>query len=85
MVEEIDCVFEASSEQVTLGAFDFATALLDRGSHGGAQAPGDLAVGNTLHLEGMEPAKIGDLLEGQGGIVHQPHGGGLGHQDRIGH
>jgi len=28
----------------------------------------------------MKPAKIGDLLKAQPGIVYQPYGGGFGHQ-----
>ena len=43
-------------------------------------ALGDILVGDAFHFQGMQAAEIGDLLEGQRGIVHQPDGGGLGHQ-----
>jgi hypothetical protein len=33
----------------------------------------------------MQTAKIRDLLEGQAGILHQPHGSGFGHQRSIHH
>ena len=47
--------------------------------------PSDLAVGDALHLERMQAAEIGDLLEGHGSVVHQPDGRGLRHQDLFGH
>ena len=40
----------------------------------------DFAVGDRLHLERVELAEIGDLLEGQRGVLDQPDGGRLGHQ-----
>ena len=40
----------------------------------------DLAVGDRLHLELMQAAEIGDLLEGEGGVLDEPHGGGFRHQ-----
>ena len=43
------------------------------------------AVGDRLHLERMQPAELRDLVEGQRGVVDQPDGGRLGHQQRIGH
>ena len=45
---------------------------------------GGLAVGDRLHLERVQPAEVGDLLEGQRGVVDQPDGGRLGHQGRGG-
>ena len=34
----------------------------------------------ALHFKNVQTAEIGDLLEGQRGIVDQPHGSGLCHQ-----
>jgi len=41
---------------------------------------GDLAIGDRLHLERVQTAEIGDLVEGQGGVLDQPHGGRFRHQ-----
>ena len=41
---------------------------------------GHLAVGDGLDLERMQPAEIGDLLEGKRGVLDQPNSGRLGHQ-----
>src|SRR5579872_26154 len=40
----------------------------------------DLAVGDRLHLEGMEAAELADLVEGERGVLDEPHGRGLRHQ-----
>jgi hypothetical protein len=48
-------------------------------------AAGDVAIGDALHLEGMEAAKGGDLLETERSVVDQPDGSGLGHQQGRGH
>ena len=51
-------------------------------------APGQLGrrgvVGDRLHLEDMQPAEFGDLLEGERCILDQPGGGRMGHQG-LGH
>ena len=39
-----------------------------------------LAIGDRLHLERVHAAEVGDLGEGERGLLDQPHGGGLGHQ-----
>ena len=44
----------------------------------------DVAVGDALHLEGVEAAELGDLVEGQRGVVDQPDGGRARH-DRLVH
>src|SRR5262245_29471321 len=41
---------------------------------------GDVAVGNALHLEHVQTAEFGDLLEGERGVVDQPYGGRFWHQ-----
>ena len=41
---------------------------------------GHFAVGDGLNLERMQAAEIGDLLEGERGVLDQPYGGRLGHQ-----
>src|ERR1700756_2370689 len=45
----------------------------------------NFSVGNSLDLERVKFAKIGDLLECERGIFHEPNGGGFGHQGRIVH
>jgi hypothetical protein len=47
-------------------------------------ALGDLAIGDPLHLELVQAAEIGDLLEGKRRVVDEPNGGGLRH-DRERH
>src|SRR6185437_9825501 len=44
----------------------------------------DLAVRDGLNLQRVHPTEIGDLREGEGGLLDQPHGGGFRHQ-RQGH
>ena len=39
-----------------------------------------IAVGDRLHLERVKLAEVGDLIERQRGVLHQPHGGCFGHQ-----
>ena len=43
-------------------------------------AGGDLAIGNALHLQRVQMAEFGDLLEAERGVVDQPYGSRLGHQ-----
>ena len=45
---------------------------LDAGRH--------FAIGNAAHLERVQLAELGDLLEGQRGVLDQPDRSGLGHQ-----
>jgi hypothetical protein len=52
---------------------------------GAADVARHFAVGDPFDLQMVQAAEIGDLFEGEGGIVHQPHGGGLRHEDLIGH
>ena len=42
-------------------------------------AGNDVAVGDRLHLERMQSAKLGDLIESQDRIFNKPHSGGFGH------
>jgi hypothetical protein len=51
---------------------------------GAADIARHLAVGDAAHLQRVQAAEVGDLLEGERGVVDQPDGGRLGHQD-IGH
>ena len=44
-----------------------------------------VAVGNRLHLERVQLAEIGDLVEGQASVLDQPDGGRLGHQRCVSH
>ena len=44
----------------------------------------DLAIGDALHLERMQLAERRNLIEGERGVVDQPHRRGLGHQ-QLGH
>jgi hypothetical protein len=48
-------------------------------------ALGGVAVGDGADLERVHFGEIGHLIEGQRGIVDQPHGGRLGHQGCIAH
>ena len=41
---------------------------------------GDLAIGDRLHLERVQAAELGDLFEGQRGVLDQPDGGCFRHQ-----
>jgi hypothetical protein len=43
-------------------------------------ALGGVAVGDRLDFERVQLAEIGNLVERQRGVLHQPYGGGLGHQ-----
>ncbi len=51
-------------------------------------AAGQLGAGGVvcdrLHLQDVEAAEVGDLLEAERGIVDQPGGGRMGHE-RLGH
>ena len=46
-------------------------------------ALGHLAIGDRLHLQRVHAAEIGDLREGQRGLLDQPHRGGLRHQGQA--
>ena len=50
-----------------------------------ANAGGDFAIGDALDFERMQHAEFGDLVEGQRGVLHQPDGGGLGHERGVAH
>ena len=72
---------------VRLGRLDLLAGELAGGD--GVQpldALGHVLVGDALHLERMQAAEIGHLLEGERGVVDQPDGGRLGHQGSfVGH
>src|SRR5690606_23992200 len=44
-----------------------------------------VAIGDRAHFQRVEFAELGDLVEGQRRVVHQPDGGRLRHEKRIGH
>ena len=44
-----------------------------------------IAIGDALHFQLVKTAKIGDLFEGQRGIVAKPDSGRLGHDRFVGH
>jgi len=44
-----------------------------------------VTVGDRLHLERVELAEFGDLIERERGVLDQPDGGGFRHQRRCGH
>ena len=73
-----------------VGRIGLALVDLFLGELAGADrvAPGQLGrggiVGDRLHLEDVEAAKFGDLLEGERAVVDQPGGGRMGHE-RLGH
>ena len=70
---------------ILLGGVNFLAGQLAIGDRiRAADIPGNLAVGDTLHFKRMEPAEIGDLLEGQRRVVDQPDSGRLRHQN-VGH
>ena len=50
-----------------------------------ANAGADFAIGDALDFERMQFAEFRDLIEGQGGVLHQPDGGGLGHERGVAH
>ncbi len=71
--------------RVRLGAADLLGVELVVGDRVEAlHADRHLAVGDTLYLELVQPAEIGNLPEGERRVLHQPDGGGFRH-DRIGH
>ena len=69
---------------VFFALFDFFAQKLAAGNRIHAlDALGDIAIGNAFHFQLMQMAEIGDLLEGEGRVFHQPDGGGLGHEGRV--
>ena len=40
-----------------------------------------VAVGDAFHLQHMQAAQLGDLLERERGVLDQPNGGGFRHQE----
>src|SRR5262249_61037758 len=44
-----------------------------------------IAIGNCLYFERMQIAEVGDLIERQGGVFKQPHGGRFRHQRNCNH
>ena len=41
---------------------------------------GYVAISDALHFQFVHLNKVSDLFEAEGGVVHQPDGGGLGHK-----
>ncbi len=67
--------------RVGLAALDLVVGQLAVADRVDALDPlGDLAVGDRLDLERVQAAELGDLVEGEPGVLHQPHRGGLGHE-----
>ena len=48
-------------------------------------ALGGVAIGDRLDFEWMQFAEVGDLVERQRGVLDQPNGRCLRHQQRMGH
>ena len=70
---------------VLLACGNLLTGQLARGHRVGAtHVLGDLAVGDAFDFERMEFAELGDLFEGEGGVVDQPDSRGFRHED-LGH
>ena len=66
---------------VLLGLGDLVAGELAGGDRVHAlDAVRHVAVGDALHLEHVQAAEFGDLLEGERGVVDQPDGGRFGHQ-----
>ena len=66
---------------VGLGGLDAgACELAARDRVDPPDADRDLIIGDAGHLERMQPAERGDLIERQGGALDQPYGGRLGHE-----
>jgi hypothetical protein len=71
---------------VLLGSVELFAAELAVGDRvGAADVARHFAVGDAAHFQRVQAAEIGDLLEGQRGVVHEPDGGRLRHQDVSGH
>jgi hypothetical protein len=71
---------------ILLGLFDLLAGQLAGGHRVLAlDALGHVFVGDAFHFQRMQAAEIGDLLEGERGVVDQPDGGRLGHQRFFGH
>ena len=73
-----------------LGTFlrplDFFTRQLTRRDRiETTNASAHLAIRDSLDLKRMQLAEFRDLIERQGGVLHQPDGGRLGHERRIAH
>ena len=62
--------------RLALGDF-FAGELPGRDGIAPDDALGALVIGDGLHLERVQLAEIGDLIEGQRGVLDQPDGGRL--------
>ncbi|MPL75526.1 hypothetical protein SDC9_21350 [bioreactor metagenome] len=71
-------------ERVGLALVDFLLVeLVVRDRVEALHAHRHVPVGDALHLELVHAAEIGDLLEAQRRVVHQPNGGCLGHQGLV--
>ncbi len=72
--------------RVGLGLLDFLAGELAV-LHGidAHDAAGDVAVGNALNFERVKGAEGSDLVERERGVVHEPDGSGLGHEQGLGH
>src|SRR5207302_3055066 len=72
--------------RVLLALLDLVAAQLPRPNRVHAlDALGGVAVGDRAHLQRVHFCEIGHLIEGQRGIVDQPHGSCLRHQRCIAH
>ena len=79
-------IFAAASLQdvavILLAARDLlARELAGRDRVHALDALRHVAVGDALHLQHVQAAQLGDLLEGQRGVLDQPHGGCFRHQE----
>jgi hypothetical protein len=72
--------------RVLLALLDFLAGQLSAGNRVGAlDALGGVAVGDGADLQRVHLGEIGDLVEGQRGVVQQPDGSRLRHQRRVAH
>ena len=69
---------------ILLGGVEFLSCELAVGDRiGAADVARHFPVRDPFHFEGVQPAEISDLLEGHRGIVDEPDGGRLRHQNLV--
>ncbi len=68
-----------------LGLGQFLAGQLTIGDRvGAADIARHFTIGNALDFEQVQATEIGDLVESERGVVNEPDGGRLGHQN-VGH
>ncbi len=72
--------------RIGFGVVDFFARQLTREDRIEAlDSLGGIPVRNGFDLERVQFTELGDLIEGQRGILNEPNGGCLRHQRRLGH